>query len=432
MSDAETLRSLDQGERYAWLADVVSSMNFVVLAELAGHPLSEAPLRDALGALQAHHPLLAATVHEAANGAVAFHRAAGVAIPLTVERCDAEDWQGPVGAEFLAPFHDGGGATMRCRLLQLPGRSLLALTFYHAVADARSGVMVLKQLLRLALRGDAIGDPMPVPPPMHALFPPAFRWTEQPGKAEALAQEIAAEAAQAGAPAELPFLAHREPRRAPRIRQIRLDGAAGRALQARCRAEGTTVHGAICAAQLIATQALFAEAEPRTLYLVCPADLRPHVAPGLEGQLSFCTTLLRATYRVAGADSIWDLARAVGEDLRRRLRRGDGHLVYAALPLDRLGRAEQARPILAQALDQLPAGSNISNIGRVEPLDDCPEVEAISFALLGMPKHLASLNASSYRDAIIINLTSDAAKLPSTLADRMAEHVERLLADAAT
>jgi hypothetical protein len=202
-------------------------------------------------------------------------------------------------------------------------------------------------------------------------------------------------------------------------------------LQDRCRAEGTTVHGAICAAQLIATRNLFEEDDARTLYLVCPADLRSHIAGDLEGQLSFCSTLLRSTYRVEGEAAFWPLAREIAADLRLRLERGEGHLTYATLPLDKIASSGPGFEAFAAALDRLPAGSNVSNIGRVEPLDDCPEVEAISFALCAMPKHLASLNASSYRDRLIMNMTFDAAKLAPELADRLAAEVERLLGLAA-
>ena len=429
MSEAEILRPLDPGERFIWLVDSISSMNFIMIAELAGATLDEACVRRGLDLLQASHPLLASRVVEGADGTIAFQRGAGP-IPLQVEDRGDHDWHEPIQAELETTFDAHSPAPARCDLLQLPGRTIISLTFHHVIADARSGTTLLKDLLRFCLRDVAPASTQAVPPPMHSLFPAAFQWGDHPDKAADLARRIAEDALINGAPSELPFLAHRETRKAARLRQIQLDADQGRRLQERCRAEGTTVHGAICAAQLIATQHLFDDADTRTLYLVCPADLRPHIAGDIEGQLSFCSTLLRSTYRVDGDAGFWALAREIGDDLRRRIERGDGHLTYAALPLDKIGPSGPAFDAFAGALDQMPAGSNVSNIGRVEPLDDCPEVTAISFALCAMPKHLASLNVSSYRDRLIINQTYDAAKLAPDLADRLARDLESLLISA--
>lgn len=431
MSESGILRALDPGERFIWLVDSISSMNFIMIAELADAPLSERVVRDGLDTLQAAQPLLSARVVEEPGGAIAFHRDAEARIPLRVERRGEHDWHVPIQADLDIGFDASSPAPMRCHLLHLPDRTVLSLTFHHVIADARSGGALLKDLLRFCLRGVAPVPSRDVPPPMHSLFPPAFRWSEQPEKAADLAQRIAEDALINGAPSELPFLAHREPRKDARLRQIRLEAETGRRLQERCRRERSTVHGAVCAAQLSATRRLFEGEDGKTLYLVCPADLRPHIAADIGGQLSFCSTLLRSTFRVEEDTPFWDLARNIGSDLRRRLERGDGHLTYASLPLDRIGPSGPAFEAFAGSLDKMPAGSNVSNIGRVEPLTDCPEVEAISFALCAMPKHLASLNVSSYRDRLTVNMTFDAAKLAPELAERLAEDVEAQLRAAA-
>jgi hypothetical protein len=428
------IRALDPAERFIWLLDRISCANFLVMAELTGHPLDEDGLRRGLDRLQANHPLLSARVVESPDGTVAFYREEGARIPLRIEQRGEADYQAAIEAEFNARFDDPGQPLARCLLLELPGRSVLSLTFHHAIGDARSGSVLLKELLRCCLRGDD-GKAWGTPPPMHSLFPPEFEWRQHSAKAQALGQRMTEEFLRNGAPAELPFLAHQEPKRDPRLRTIRLDPARGRHFQERCRAEGASVHGAVCAAHLIATRNLFDDAEARVLYLMCPVDMRPRLAPGpaadLAHQLSYCTTFLRSNYRIEGEPAFWSLAREIGADLKRRLQRGDGHLTYAALPLDRIGGSGPAFEAFAADVGRLPAGSNISNIGRVEPLDDCPEVTSISFALCSLPKHLASLNVSSYRDELIVNLTFDAAKLAPALADRLTSDLEGLLDEAA-
>ncbi|MCB2061816.1 MAG: condensation domain-containing protein [Novosphingobium sp.] len=424
------IRALDPAERFIWLLDCISCANFVTLAELAGQPVDEETLRRGLDRLQANHPLLSARVVEADDGTVAFYREEGARIPLHVEERSENDWQAPIEAEFNARFDDPGRPLMRCNLLNLPDRSVLALTFHHAIADGRSAFVLLYDLLRFCLRGTDETTPQGVPPPLHSLFPPEFRWKDHPEKAAELAQQMMGELFRHGPPAELPFLCHEEPTRKPRLKQIRLDAAQGRQLLERCRAEGASVHGAICAAQLIATRNLFENEDARTLYLMCPADIRPYLTSDMGEQLSFCTTFLRSTYRIESQPAFWSLAREIGGDLKHRLQRGDGHLTYASLPLDQIGSSGPAFDAFAASVDQLPAGSNISNVGRMPTLEDCPEVISISGALCSLPRHLASLNVSSYKDELIINMTFDAAKFAPEMADLLAGNLQDLLGKA--
>lgn len=427
MSESYLMRALDPGERFIWLLDRISCANFVVMADLSGSPLSEDGLRRGLDRLQANHPLLRANVAEDPRGTVAFHRLEGVGIPLTVEVRDEDDWHEPIQAEFDAPFTDPALPLARCHLLTLPGRSVLSLTFHHVIGDGRSAVTLIKELLRYCLRGVESDAPRDVPPPMHSLFPPEFQWGDHPAKAEALIQQMREELLRNGTPADLPFLAHREPSRDPRLSVIRLDASRGRNLQARCRAEGASVHGAVCAAHLIATHRLFGQANAETLYLMCPADLRPYLVSDMSERLSYCATFLRSTYRVDSQLPVWPLAREIGADLRRRLQRGDGHMAYASLPLDRIRSSGPGFDAFLAQVERLPAGSNISNIGRVPSLDDCPEVQSISGALCSLPKHVASLNVGSYKDELIINMTYDAAKFDPELADRLARDLHDVL-----
>ncbi|MCB2073212.1 MAG: hypothetical protein H6917_14610 [Novosphingobium sp.] len=426
------MRELDPAERFIWLLDCISCANFVTIAELKGDPISEEVLRKGLDRLQAKHPLLSARLVEDEDGTVAFYREEGARIPLDVEQRSDGEWHHAIEGEFNAKFDDTSRPMMRCHLQRLPGRSVLSVTFHHAIGDARSGVELLKQLLRFCLRGGENVEPNELPPPVHSLFPDKYRWSDHPDKAENLARQMKEDSLRYGMPAELPFLADAVPDRKPRLESVRLDASQGRALQERCRSEDTTVHGAICAAHLIATNRLFDAPEARTLYLMCPVDMRPHLTQDMGEQLSYCTTFLRSTYRVEDEPDFWSLAREIGADLKHRMQRGDGHLMYASLPLDQIGSTGPAFEAFAASMAQLPAGSNVSNVGRIQPMEDCPEVEAISFALCSLPRHMASLNVTSYRDQLIVNLTFDAAKLAPEHAERLANDLRQLLEEAAT
>ena len=66
--NAPTLsRPLDAGEKFFWLLDHVSCMNFVVFAELDGQ-LQAPELQAALARVQQRHPLLNCTIRTDASG----------------------------------------------------------------------------------------------------------------------------------------------------------------------------------------------------------------------------------------------------------------------------------------------------------------------------------------------------------------------------
>src|SRR4051812_25229184 len=134
MTEDDFMRVLDPGERFIWLLDRVGHTNFLILVELSGHPLGEAVVRRGLDHLQAAHPLLSARVIEAPDGTIAFHREQDLPIPLLVQECTADDWRVAIEAEFNVKFAEPRLAPLRCHLLRLPDRTVLALTFFHAMS----------------------------------------------------------------------------------------------------------------------------------------------------------------------------------------------------------------------------------------------------------------------------------------------------------
>jgi NRPS condensation-like uncharacterized protein len=426
MQHDRLLRQLDPGERFIWLVDSISSMNFVVIAEIRGHAIAEDRLRRGLGRLQECHPLLASRVAQQPDGSLAFRSSANP-IPVQVEERSEADWHRSLEASLGQQFDAASPAPARCHLLHLPRRTVLALTFHHVIADGRSAVDLLKELLRYCLRGIEPDSTAEVPPPMHSLFPPAFKWGERHAEAYDLAKQIAEEALIKGPPAELPFLTNPGSPKLPRIETLRFDREQGQRLKARCREEAATVHGAIGAAQVIAMNRLFETEDERTFHLFSPVDLRPHIADGLNGRLSYCSSALQTFHRVNGASDFWDLAREITAELRRRVERGEGTVNYSLLPLNQVVPDGPGFDAFTTAVRQRPAGSNVSNVGRIATLDDCPEVEVISFALCSIDQHLNSLYVSSYDDQLVVNQTYDAAKLAPPVARKMADEIVRLL-----
>lgn len=426
MTTASAARTLDAGEKFFWMLDQVSCMNFVVFAELECQ-LPPATLQAALGELQRRHPLLNCGIRVRDAGHVAFYRTEPTPIRLSVQPVAADSWQEPLQAQLAQPFAAEEHPLARALYLprsDAPG-SIVGLVYHHAIADGRSGTALLREWLQQALTGVGSAEPAHAePPPMHELFPPQFDWQRHPDKAAAIYGDMKLDIKRYGKPADLPWLQQQHSGRQPRFCRIELSPQQTSALLQQCRAHDTTLHGALGAAQLLAKRTLLADDGAQTLTLSHPADMRPYLAQSVpDDGLGLYITMLSSSYQVAGDSDFWQLAQQVVGDIRKQLQRGDGHLLYTLLrtqqvPPDAAGLAGFGQQMLAS-----PKGSMISNIGRVADVGTDLPVSSISFALCPMPYQALFTAASSYGGKLILNINYDAAKLAPGVATRLAQQI---------
>ena len=152
MTTASAARTLDAGEKFFWMLDQVSCMNFVVFAELECQ-LPPATLQAALGELQRRHPLLNCGIRVGDAGHVAFYRTEPTPIRLSVQPVAADSWQEPLQAQLAQPFAAEEHPLARALYLprsDAPG-SIVGLVYHHAIADGRSGTALLREWLQQAL-----------------------------------------------------------------------------------------------------------------------------------------------------------------------------------------------------------------------------------------------------------------------------------------
>ncbi|GAA5175133.1 condensation domain-containing protein [Niveibacterium umoris] len=424
-------RPLDYVETFFYLLDKLSGANFVVFAE-RNAPLDVARLPAALTALQAAEPLLQVAIHRSESG-LHFAPAPGRAIAMRSVETDAAGWQAHVEATLAEAFADGEAPLLRCLHLAISdsARSVLALVFHHSIADGRSGAALLCRLLSLIAQPER-PPAAPPQPPMHALFPPAFRWDEQEARAEAVMDALTDDINRHGAPARLRWLDSAAAKRDPRFIRIVLDAATTQRLLAQARAHHTTVHGALCAAQLIAHSRRLATDTPPTLFLSCPADMRPHLAPApADLPAALYVTLVTACHVVAPQAAFWPLAEGVARQIHDKLKRGDGHLFFYLYGLDDAACDADAQRRFNKLLMNTPQGSMISNLGRIDTVAADPAVASISFALCPMPYQSVFSAVSTYAGRLTINMGYDAAKLAPDEARGLAASIEAQLIEAA-
>lgn len=417
-------RPLDPAEAFFFMADRVSCMNFVFFAERSGH-LDPGRIRAALAVIQAENPLLRSSISWTADRGLCFEPAPGAPIDLECREASANDWQTWIEHELAHPFAEGAAPLVRCLYLEItcPDRSVLALVFHHSVADGRSGNELLRRLLdgiatHEELRADDGTSPLP---PMHQVFPPRFRWTEQPEAAKRSKACLMTDYKRHGPLTPLPWLSSDIPIRTPRFIRLGFRSDVTLRLLALARQHGTSVHGAICAAQLLAQFRLQRGDVPATLFLSCPVDMRPLLEPAQPiAPTALCMSLISAAFVLDSSTDFWVLARDVVAQTRKQLARGEGHIFFNMYGLDGAPVGPERMERFSKILLSSWQNTMVSNIGKLATIDSDPAVEAISFALCPMPYQTLFNAVSTYQDRLILNLGYDAGKLSAETAAELA------------
>ncbi|MBT3068895.1 hypothetical protein [Rhodoferax sp. U11-2br] len=424
-------RPLDPGEAFFFLSDQLSCMNFVVLAERSG-TLAPAAIHRALDTVQQEHALLQTHISWTEANGLRFEPAPGQKIDLVCHRARGQHWQRLIEQELSHTFAPDSAPLMRCHYIALPATNacVLALTFHHSVADGRSGTAILRRMLSLMVQEStpATGIAPTHLPPMAELMPAPYRWAEQPEAAKQLRNTLVADYRRHGLLPSIPWLAAEAKHREPRLMRVLLDTATTTRLIQQARTQGCTVHGALCAAQLLAQWQLQPTAEPVASFLCCPVDLRPHLEPvPPTTPTGFFTSLISGSFLTGPDTDAWALAREIVAQTRKQIARGEGHLLYHLYGLDGSPLPPQAlESFRKKTMASLP-NTMVSNIGVVEPVADDPAVQAISFALCPMPYQTLFTAASCYQGQLILNIGYDAARITSDTAQALATGLQNRL-----
>jgi len=414
--DVRVLRALDPAERYFWLLGHFTSVNAVLVAELSRRVDPDAVVR-ALGALQRRHPLLRARI-EVVDSEPAFVEVEG-AIPLTVLTL-GEGEPPPIPLLMERTFEAAPSPVARCVYLPVEGedRSSLVLVVHHAMMDGSAAMNLLQQLTRLV---DAGGDgdelaPGALPPPLHEHFPAAL---QSPRAVVDVLSQVRAERAGQPAPSAFPFHAREVTDRLPRHAKLVLDADAARDLVTRSRAAGVSVTGTVDAALLEATAALFEVQEPRVLFLASPTDLRPRVEPPLPADdVQLAIGMLCTPYLVS-EESRDTLAGEIGRQITREVARGESHLFYRFARTGTFPPTDAGIESFRAWVAETPQNVTLSNLGVVDDAGDPPWVISLSAVMVPGPNQVAFVCAATYRGRIVLHVSTDAAKLPAALADRL-------------
>jgi hypothetical protein len=288
------IRPLGCGEHFFHLYAQVYPVHFCLCAEIEGAVDSDA-LRSALNRVRERHPILKARIVDDGEFGTAFYESDRPIELETIAVGKDADWRPTVERELNKPMDIGVNALLRATALCAPETTVIVLTFYHAIADALSGVWVLQDVMR-ALAGEQL-EAFQSFPPIEEKILGSSPSPAHPGEADRI-MPILPEIRSAApiVPGNL----------RTNIVTAEFSWEETARLLERCRANDTTVHGAICAAASRHVPA----SDHDTVRMTCPIDLRK--IAGVENGI--CGVFIGASsveVPIGGTTSIWHDARHI-------------------------------------------------------------------------------------------------------------------------
>lgn len=380
-------RPLSVPEQALWWMDHGATVNFTTVARVQGR-FDEPRLQAALAAVQARHPLLRVAIRD---GAFVPDRG-----PLRARRVDGDDWLGEVRRELHTRFDTTAGPLCRCVWVRHgEDEHSLLLTLQHCIGDGKSGVFLMRDLLRAVSGAD-----LPALPPAPSSWAARPRRLLRPWATLRALLSLGREVRRwlTLGRSRLPVadgvavIGQREAHLQPLV----FDAALTARLAERCRAERTTMHGLMTAVLL---QTVAAEHGRRvTLGHGTPVDLRPRLEPPVGEDLGFYVSMVQSTHRVEPAGDVWALARAIRKDLVADVARGADilfqRLMGAALRF--LIRKNPPPVTVCERIYGAPRpATGITNLGRLPVGPDFGALRATALHFFVISGELGDLTTSS-------------------------------------
>ena len=439
MTHIQTIkRPLGPTESLYFLLDQLNCLNFAVFAQIDGE-LSHESLTAALEAVQAEHPLLRARI-VTEQQRLMFRPVPVVQYPLQASWLPWRGWRAELERQLQQHFGDEA-PLLRCLAFaeqtSKGSRCVVALVFHHAIADGRSGTELLLDVVRRAGGELAPLEYRPAQPAAQQLdalerqpvlargLQKARFWMGQTINALAPLSKSPGAALQLGQERQIKVL--------PFTIKQRLAAQLSRA----CKTHGTSVHGALGAAQMLALADLSQAPLPSHLALNSLADLRAVLEGGLtERDLGLYIATLTTVHRPAShGDVFWPLAVDIRVQLKAMLDSGSANQINAVYQDSILLPPTRARAAVLQSLAALgPAASMLTNIGRIAPveLSNGATLSALEFIVAPPPQCHFCITVTSYQGVMYLNLLYDAGKFSAGQAKQLRDALLARLVRAVT
>jgi hypothetical protein len=245
-------------------------------------------------------------------------------------------WLSEMAWELATPLHAEQAPLVRSVLMHGEDESVFILSAHHSIADGLSAAFVIRDLL-LALGGERLETL----PPMPAEELLVYRSQQEPADPENLG---APEPPQQGRP-----VTFRPLDSWPTVEAVRLTPELTHMLVERARKEGTTVHGALCAAIVLAGKEASGDWNSNQVRVLSPFSLRKQLGVGEECGAFVWATGVRMP--LAPFPEFWEMARFAKSSLA-----GKQPLERVAIEMRGLGQAMESEIDVAGAAQLLAQG----------------------------------------------------------------------------
>jgi hypothetical protein len=396
------LRPLGAMEEIFWLFDQNTPVHFALAAEVQGRITVE-EWRAALDALQRRHPLLSVCIDSSHNRVPHFRRVENAPIPLRIVEDIPADWETEIEKELSTPFDHEQAPLVRAVVLHQETKAVFILVMHHSIADGLSSAFAIGDVLR-ALSGETLA-PLPLMPSREEVY--------------GLPQRVSAEAGldvRAGAATEAFPILH--------IQRLSLGPDLTRKLQKRAKEEGTTVHGALCGALVLAGRRVDSGWRDDALRVRSPANLRSLLGMGDNCMLAVSSFV--TVFEPQEKADLWELARFLKSDsLGAATREGAGISINAAHQAVLSGmNVQMARELLENDFRE---HALVTNLGRL-PFDT--SFGRLKLEALWGPTVLVGIGGRQTLGAVTVNgslnlIHTSRAPLPALL-----KNIEDILAKA--
>ena len=375
--DSAIERKLSPSEKLWWVIDQECRSNFVMHSHVTGS-ITEDVLRPSLDAIQARHPLLRVCIKRDGWNSLSFRTNNVPSLPLRVVEGESNSWIEEAERELYEGFSVEEGPLARCTLVRHSRQdNTVLLAFHHAIGDGVSGSFLMRDLFQAAAlvsTGKKCGLPtLEAKREMNAYFPDwavglSGRWRSMKFGARMLGAVL-----RYGRPA-MPLFDLKAPPKERRARIVAhcLDPDFVDRLNTRAHKEGTTLHGAMLAAQILAISHDRGDAKERPYFIGSPVNLRKRLSPPVGEDIGFFVTAGASINLAKPGTDFWPLAKAVRESLWDCVERGEPFVyVIQHLDLSRitslLGLGMLGRRVYARVGASMTFGGLVfSNIGKVD------------------------------------------------------------------
>src|SRR5262245_15163853 len=287
-SEQDAIRSLGSLEHLFWLSDQHHFAHFTVTALISGRT-NPHDWRRALDRLQERHPMLSVCIDCVPSSTPSFRQADATQIPLRIVEDEPElHWEAEVGKELATPFDPSRAPLIRAVLIQGAREAAFMLVAHHSIADGLSLAYAIRDTLD-ALAGRFL-RPLPWLPSQDDMMNVSDSPVDRQEQDEA--------------GAGMPGIYRPHDNARPTVRGLRLSPGLTLSIRDHARQEGTTVHGVLCAAVVLASRDVFAAWREIPFRIFSPVNARPLLDVGES-----CGVFLGATTSVFDrqAMDLWDI-----------------------------------------------------------------------------------------------------------------------------